>query len=151
MFRTFGLIVWLGTIMVASCSESTRVRPVVSTPQSGTTTATPGTYITKEQVIEIAKRISNTPRIYQVQDPSKIDARLLTIEQARQELDKFPDIVAMLSPHTNGRMVWLVMLEGEWYSGVPGGIPAPTPGTAQHLIAVLEAETGSPLLIQLRP
>lgn len=105
---------------------------------SGLPTPTVSPFITKHQAIDIALRISRTPRIEELATPTNLLADLTSYGKA---IERVSD--SYIQPgYSPDSMVWLITMDGVWTAGSPGYPPPEPRPIAHHLTIIIDAKTG---------
>ena len=101
------------------------------------------TYITEQEAIRAAVEIAaaSRPEISGSQEqPSNIQAKQMTLEEAVKTIGKDDQPAAGYDPHM---IVWLITMDGLWLSEVEAPGITVTPAFYHHYAIMLDAKTGA--------
>ena len=110
--------------------------------------------ISREEAIAMALQIARAPQPElsgALTEPANVQAERMTLIDAYRHLDVTTELGA--GSYDNEAVVWLVTMEGTWMSEFPRQPNAPEPeqDPYRHYAIILDATSGSPIMISARP
>jgi len=110
--------------------------------------------ISREEAIAIALRIARGPQPELsgvLTEPTNVQPERIRLIDALRRLDETTELGA--GPYDKETMVWLVTMEGTWMSEFPHqpGAPEPEQEPYRHYAIILDATSGSVIMVSARP
>ncbi len=108
--------------------------------------------ISREETIAIALQIARAPQPElsgALTEPTNVQAERMRLIDAVRRLDETTELGA--GSYDNEAVVWLVIMEGVWTDEFPRPTDVPEPKPYRYYAIILDATSGSVIMVSARP